>query len=158
MDIKTKKLLPGDVDDFSELIKLFGLVFEISAFKPPGKEYLQSLLINPGFLVFVATHKDKVVGGLTVYILPRYYSIKPSAYIYDVAVLNEYQRKGIGKQLISSLTDYCKENDFEEAYVEAETDDFQAVNFYRKTPVSSEIQATHFTYSFKKPKADQDEW
>ncbi len=148
MEIEIKKLSPQDVNDLSELIKIFEIVFEMSDFKIPSNGHLQFLLNKPDFFVLVAKYNNKIVGGLTVYILHRYYSEKPSAYIYDVGVLPDNQRNGIGKKLIDYLNDYCKENGFEEVYVEAETDDTQAVNFYRTTFFSNELQATHFTYSF----------
>lgn len=154
MDIEIKKLSPQDIHDFSELIKIFAIVFEMDNFKMPDEKHLKSLLIKPDFFTLVATYDNKVVGGLTVYILHRYYSAKPIAYIYDIAVLADCQRKGIGKELIRYVTDYCKESGFEEAYVEAETGDTQAVNFYKTTSYSNELQATHFTYSFGKENTD----
>lgn len=156
MDIEIKKLSPQDIDDFSDLIRIFEIVFEIDNFKMPNEKHLQSLLSNPTFFSLVAKKNNKVVGGLTVYILHLYYSTKPTAYIYDIGVLEEYQRKGFGKKLITYLINYCKENGFENAYVEAETDDIQAVNFYRTTSFSNELQATHFTYSFNDANNDND--
>ena len=154
MDIQIKKLSPHDIHDFSKLIEVFAVVFEMDDFKTPDDAYLQSLLNKPDFFVLVATFENSVIGGLTVYILHGYYSQKPTAYIYDVGVLSDYQRKGIGKKLIAYLTRYCKENGFEEAFVQAETDDLHAINFYRMTSISNELQATHFTYSVEKAKDD----
>ncbi len=154
MDFEIKKLSTQDIVDFSELIRIFEVVFEMDNFKMPDEKHLQNLLSKPDFFTFVAKYDNKVLGGLTVYILNRYYSKKPIAYIYDIGVLANYQRKGIGKKLITYLINYCKENGFEEAYVEAETDDTQAVNFYRTTSFSNELQATHFTYSFDKTNTD----
>ncbi len=82
--------------------------------------------------------------------MDRYDTEKPFAYIYDIAVLTGFQRKGIGKLLIAGFNDYCEKNGFSEVFVQAETDDIEAVNFYRTTPISSELRATHFTYSFEK--------
>lgn len=150
MDVEIKKLNPQNTFEFAELIKIFGIVFETEDLKIPEPKYLENLLSNPDFFVIIVEFEGKVVGGLTVYVLHSYYSAKPVAYIYDVGVLPNHQRKGIGKSLIKYLTQFCKENDFENAYVEAEADDLQAVNFYRKTQFSSELQATHFTYYFDK--------
>lgn len=50
--------------------------------------------------------------------------------------------------LISTLNDICRKNNLNEVFVQTETDDIQAVNFYRTTPISDELKATHFTYSF----------
>ncbi|WPP51381.1 GNAT family N-acetyltransferase [Catalinimonas niigatensis] len=148
MNVEIKKLDLKDTDEFVDLIKIFAVVFEMDDLKMPDNEYLRSLLAKPDFFVLIAQCDGKVIGGLTVYILHRYYSAKPVAYIYDVGVMPDYQRNGTGKKLISHLNKYCKDNNFEDAYVEAETNDTQAVNFYRTTPISSELQATHFTYTF----------
>ena len=74
-------------------------------------------LSGPNFFTFVAKYDNKVIGGLTVYILSCYYSIRPIDYIYDITVLSNNQRKGIGKKLITYLTNYYIENGFEEAYL-----------------------------------------
>ena len=148
MDIEIKKLSSQDLDDFTELIKIFEVVFEMDNFKMPGNKHLQSLLSKPDCVTLVAKCDNKVLNKLTTYILHSYYSAKPIVYIYDIGVSAGYQRKGIGTKLVTYLTNFCKENGFEEAYVEAESDDAQAISFYRTTSFSNELQATHFTYSF----------
>ncbi len=148
MDIEVKKLSPDEVGDFARLVGIFADVLEMEGFAAPDEAHWQQLLDKPDFFALVVRHKGEVVGGLTVYVLHRYYQVRPAAYVYDVGVAPAYQRRGIGKALIESLSQYCRENGFEEAYVEAETDDLPAVSFYRSTPFSSELQATHFTYSF----------
>lgn len=157
MELELKILSSQDTDDFIELIRIFGDVFEMEGLKILDNKYLKSLLNKPDFLVLIGKYNNEVIGGLTVYVLHRYYSTKPVAYIYDVGVMRNHQRKGVGKKLISHLTQYCKENGFEDAYVEAETDDIQAVNFYKTTQMTSELQATHFTYSFDKLKHKEGE-
>ena len=150
MNLDILKLSDQDLDDFVGLIKVFEDVFEMENFIIPNQKHLQRVLDNQNFIVFTAKIENKVIGGLTVYVLEQYYSAKPLAYIYDLAVLTEFQRQGIGKLLMSRLTDYCKQNGFEDAYVQAETDDVQAVNFYRTTTISNEIQSTQFSYLFDK--------
>lgn len=142
-----KKLNSGDIIDFKDLLDIFNEVFENNTLLPQD-EYLKKLLDNPNFVVIAAEDKKVILGGLTVYILQSYYNEKPVAYIYDVGVKPIYQGKGIGNSLIQFLIAYCKTNGFHEAYVEAETDDVEAVKFYRKTNFSTEMQATHFTYKF----------
>jgi aminoglycoside 3-N-acetyltransferase I len=148
MKIDILKLSPNDIEDFSKLISVFEKAFEWDDFSFPNISHLQKVMDNPYFLAFVAKADQKLVGGLTAHILHRYDSEKPAAYIYDIAILTEFQRKGIGKSLIATLNDYCKKEGFSEVFVQAETDDSQAVNFYRTTSINSELKATHFTYSF----------
>ncbi len=141
-----------DINDFSKLIRVFENVFEWKNISLPNQLHLQKIIDNPNFIAFVAKVDNQLIGGLTAHVLDRYDLEKPSAYVYDLAILNDYQRKVIGKTLMTALNEYCGENGFSEVFVQAETDDFHAVNFYRTTPISEELQATHFTYTFKKIK------
>ena len=146
MELEILKLNHNDIDDFSELVTVFERVFEWENFILPNKFHLQKVLNNRLFLVFVAKTDNKLIGGLTAHILESYDSEKPSAYIYDLAVLTNHQRKGIGKLLIASLSDFCDKNGFKEVFVQAESEDLQAISFYKTTAISSEMKATHFTY------------
>lgn len=145
--MEIKKLNHDDVADFRSLVEIFKIVFENEE-QISDNGHLGKLLSKPDFLVFVVRQNSKIVGGLTIYILHRYYGTKPIAYIYDVGVSPEFQGKGLGKFLIAEVCKYCKDKGFEDAYVEAESDDIDAVHFYRKTKFSSEMNAIHFTYTF----------
>lgn len=146
MQLELKILTSENTDEFIQLINIFSDVFEMDNLQIPSDKYLEGLLKKSDFLVVVGISNQKVVGGLTVYLLQKYYTTNPVAYIYDLGVKPEFQRKGIGGKIISHLIGYCKENGIEDAYVEAESDDNQAINFYKKTAPSSTLQATHFTY------------
>jgi len=71
------------------------------------------------------------------------------AYIYDLAVLKDFRRKGIGKMLIKRLTDYCKKNGFDEIFVQADRVDGYALDFYRLTNPTNEEDVVHFSYLIK---------
>lgn len=139
------KLSKQDLGQFIELILLFEEVFEMENFQMPDRHYLQQVLEEKHFLAFVALSDGKVAGGLTAYILPQYYSRKPLAYIYDLAVKEEYQRQGIGKQLLSEITSYCKKAGVEEVFVQADEVDIHAVEFYQATGGTAE-KVIHFNY------------
>ena len=145
--MKIKKLEKSEISDFKALIEIFKEVFENDE-KILESEQLGDLLSKPDFMVFVVTLDGNVIGGLTIYVLHRYYASKPLAYIYDVGISPMYQGKGFGKALMAEVCLFCKQNNFEDAYVEAESDDIDAVNFYRRTKFTTEMNATHFTYSF----------
>jgi len=86
------------------------------------------------------------VGGLTGYRLDPYYSEKPLAYIYDLAVKKERQRQGIGKKLIEEVTQYFANEGFEEVFVQADKEDDYALDFYRSTVPTEEEDVSHFYY------------
>lgn len=145
MKTEIKKLDKQDIDKLMALIRLFEDVFEMDGLKMPDKQYLQQLLEKDGFFVFVAQAKNRVVVGLTCYILQQYYSQTAQVYIYDLAVKTEFQRKGIGKMLMSALMDYCKGIGIEEVFVQAEQEDEHAVAFYHATGGEA-LKAIHFSY------------
>jgi aminoglycoside 3-N-acetyltransferase I len=83
--------------------------------------------------VFVAKEKKVIIGGLTAYILPSYYSDSSEVYIYDLAIKKNFQRKGIGKKLLQSLKAYCGQNEYKVLFVQADVTDAYALNFYQST-------------------------
>lgn len=145
--IQITKLSAQNIDTFIELIRVFEDVFEMESFVMPDRSYLNELLGRNDFLVFVAIAQGKVVGGLTVYVLHQYYSVKPLAYIYDLAVKREFQRQGIGRKLIAAVNAYCSQNGFEEVFVQADEVDGYALEFYRSTGITAEEKVRHFYYN-----------
>lgn len=145
MPVEIKKLGHYDLNYFKDLIRVFEDVFEMEKFTIPDDDYLQQLLEKDSFLVFVALSEDKVVGGLTAYILPQYYSVRPLVYIYDLAVKTNYQRQGIGSILIDGITNYCRETGMEEVFVQADEEDGYALEFYHSTGATAE-KVVHFYY------------
>lgn len=97
-------------------------------------------------MAVTAKCEQKVIAGLTVYVLDQYYSEKPLAYIYDLAVLNEYQRMGVGRKLIAFIRELCRQKGFEEVFVQADKVDDYAIDFYRSTQPTDEEQVVHFYY------------
>ncbi len=145
MDIKIEKLKYNDINKFTELIRVFEGVFEMKNFKMPDENYLQQLLEKNDFFVFVALLDNKVVGGLTSYIMQQYYSKSPLVYIFDLAVKTELQRQGIGKMLITGNNSYCKTIGVEAVMVQADEVDDYAIKFYHSTGATAE-KVIHFNY------------
>ena len=146
MHMEILRLNERNLNRFIELIELFGDVFEMKEFNKPSDLYLKNLLSKKDFLVFVAISENQVIGGLTAYTLDQYYSERPLAYIYDLAVSKSFQRQGIGTNLIKSFRDYCSDYGFEEIFVQADKVDTYALDFYRQTNITGEEQVVHFTY------------
>jgi Acetyltransferases len=149
VSIQIRKLNKSDLPEFIQLIKVFEDVFEMKGFVMPSHDHLQELLAEEKFMVFVALDENyTVVAGLTAYTLTQYYSTKPLAYIFDLAVATHLQRKGIGKNLITEINKYCKEAGMEEVFVQADKVDGYALDFYRKNNPTDEEDVSHFYFKF----------
>jgi aminoglycoside 3-N-acetyltransferase I len=145
--IAIKQLEIGDLAAFASLLEIFKEVFENEE-AVIHEAQLQKLLADPDFIVFVVKLNNQVIGGLTIYVLHRYFGTKPVAYIYDVGIHPNFQGKGYGKALIAEVCSFCRQNGFEDAYVEAESEDLDTVAFYLRTNFTEKLNATHFIYTF----------
>lgn len=136
------------VTDFIITQQLFILLQQVFGAEQPIKvseTYTQKLLANPVFVAFAATVDNEPVGGLTGYISPMYNGEVSELYIYDIAVKPEFQRQGVGKQLIAFAKDYCSKKGMSAMYVQANAEDEHALDFYRSTNAKEE-KVVHFTY------------
>ncbi|HTG56772.1 MAG TPA: GNAT family N-acetyltransferase [Niabella sp.] len=146
MDIKYYKLAQSDTRYLYELIQVYERVFEMKNFQMPAEAYLAQLLKNDQIIFYVALSEDKhVIGGLTAYVMPSVYYAAPEVYIYDLAVEQHCQRKGVGKGLIGALQRYCKSLGCKYIFVQADLEDQHAIDFYRATGGLQE-DVVHFDY------------
>lgn len=152
METVISVLSKNDLAALQELVQVFENVFEMENFQRPEDSHLQALLAKETFYAVTARIDDNVVGGLTIYVLDQYYSTKPLAYLYDLAVLEIYQRKGIGKKLVAFATDYFKQKGFAEVFVQADKVDAYALDFYRATRPTNEEEVVHFYYNLNEGK------
>jgi aminoglycoside 3-N-acetyltransferase I len=144
-NFQLKRLGENDLLIFQKLIQLFQKIFEPKNPIIPSESYLKTLLQKSGFVALVILHEDQIVGGLTAYELPMYYGEYSELYLYDIAVASEFQRKGLGKELLLFLKKYCKENNIKEFFVEAHEEDKHAINFYNSNGGKAE-RVIHFNF------------
>lgn len=130
--VEYKKLTIGDESCFSKLVLLFNNEFESPDLNYVNDKNIRSLIAKPDFICFVAFIGDEVVGGLTGYELLMYDQEGSSMYLYDLAVDKNYQRRGIGSNLVGELMEYCRSKDIKDLFVQADVEDQHAVEFYNK--------------------------
>lgn len=147
MNLELQILQSQNLEELKALVLVFENVFEMKNFKLPNERHLQKLLDKETFLAVIAKANNKIIGGLTIYVLDQYYSARPLAYLYDLAVMKDYQRKGAGKSLIEFTNNYCRQKGFEEVFVQADKVDEYAIDFYRSTKPTEEEQVVHFYYN-----------
>lgn len=93
--------------------------------------YLENLLGRPDFWIIAALDGDKAVGGLTAYTLPMTRTESAEVFIYDLAVREDQQRRGIGRGLMGALIEAARAEGIETVFVPADNEDLHALEFYR---------------------------
>jgi aminoglycoside 3-N-acetyltransferase I len=148
-EFQIKLLDKSDVQRFKELIQTFHEIFEMQDSILPKESFLQSLLNKTDFIAYVIVYNNNVVGGLTAYKLQMIYGEYSEILIYDIGIKTEFQRNGLGKVLISTLKEYCKQSGVKEFFVAANEEDKHALDFYNSTGGKSE-KVVHFNYRIEK--------
>jgi aminoglycoside 3-N-acetyltransferase I len=92
--------------------------------------YLDALLARPEFWAFAATHTGRVVGGLTGHMLMMTAFEGAEVFLYDIAVVPDHQRRGIGRRLVDALRREAASQGISTMFVPADDDDTEALRFY----------------------------
>lgn len=107
--------------------------------------YAEQLLLRTDFWVIAAIENTEVVGGLTAHALPMTRSEETELFIYDIAVREDHQRRGIGRALMSRLFALGKAAGIDVFFVPAENEDTHALDFYRSVGGAA-TAVTFFTF------------
>lgn len=112
---------------------------------PPADTYCRDLLAREDVLAVVAFDGERVVGGLTAYLLRKFEQERSEIYIYDLAVAEERRRQGVATALVGEVRRIGREVGAWTVFVQADIipEDEPARALYRKL-ATSEITALHF--------------
>lgn len=136
-----KKL--DSMSELRELIEVFSQAFE-SDYKTTD-EYLESMLQNSTCMILGAEVDTRLVGGLVAFEMTPIHGTK-EFYIYDIAVHPEFQKQGLGKQLMEVLKQEAHVRGVGTIFVEVESEDIGAVAFYRAIG-GEEVAVNHFNFN-----------
>lgn len=96
-----------------------------------GKEYFEDLIKNQ--YVIVATLEEKIIGYLAGSINEKgSYEKIHYGEINNMFIQENYRLYGIGKKLINTFKDYCRNNNISNLKVVASSKNKNAIDFYRK--------------------------
>ena len=124
--MKIKRLGPEDVELAAAVVKRFKR-------QDVTPEYLDHFLSNPRHLVFVAEIGGKPEGFLLAYRLERLDGLPPKIFVYEVDVVEESRRRGIGTQLMDAVRELIREEELNSAFVLTNYENEGAVAFYEST-------------------------
>lgn len=130
MSVVVRRLMPSDLALARRVFLTMTEVFEDPG-EVLGDEYLATLLARPDFWAIAAVDGDDVLGGITAHTLLMTRSESREVFIYDLAVVPERQRQGVGRRLVAELRDAAAAEGIAVAFVPADNEDTHALDFYR---------------------------
>jgi ribosomal protein S18 acetylase RimI-like enzyme len=97
------------------------------------EEYVKRFLKNPMNWLFVCISKDRIIGFAYGYELNKLNTLENMLYIHEVGVLPEFQRKGIGTELLKELKNVCKKNGIYKIFLFTQKSNIGACKLYEKS-------------------------
>jgi aminoglycoside 3-N-acetyltransferase I len=139
-----EQLGPADLALMDGLLTMFGRAFnepETYGARRPRPEYMRRLLGSECFIAMAAVSDGVVAGGLAAYELKKFEQERSEIYIYDLAVAEEWRRRGIASALIRELQRVAAERGAWVIFVQADTgvEDEAAIALYTKLGTREEV-------------------
>lgn len=139
--------------DDQELFKQIALNFRNQAV---DDQKADEFLNNPVNIVHVAISDEKVVGYVLAYRLNRIDNGKDILIIFHLFVLEDYQRQGIARTLMTRIIDYTNSEPLHYALLITQTDNYKARALYESLGGYShpDDKEVYFWYITGKPATD----
>ena len=103
------KIREANENDLSLIITLYKELSDEPLEFEKVKQSFNKIKNYPDCTIYVAEENGKMIGTFLLLILDTMAHGKPSAVIEDVAVVKEYQGKGIGKLMMKFAVEKCNE-------------------------------------------------
>jgi aminoglycoside 3-N-acetyltransferase I len=146
----------GDAASMRAMLTMFGNAFdEVETYtaRQPDDAYLEGQLASPAFVAVAAFSGSSVIGGLAAYVLPKFEQARAELYIYDLAVDEEWRRRGVATALIEELKTRAAARGIHVMFVQADLGDEAAIALYTRLGVRADV--LHFDIA-PSPQPDPD--
>ena len=136
-----ERLGPGEVEKMHSANRLFNQVFGEEGYQgpPAGDEHLRKLLSDDKFIALVARQDGEMIGALAAYELVKFEAERSEIYIYDLAVREEFRRRGVATELIEQLKAIASDKGAWMIFVQADPPDKPAVALYNKLGTREDV-------------------
>lgn len=126
LNLSVRKMEISDLDSVLEI--------ENTSFENPWKKehFLVNLADRDDAKAWIAETDERVVGFIIAWYIPGYSGFKGESHIHNIAVLPEYRRKKIGKQLIGRAIRFGWDRGCMEVTLEVRESNIGAQKFYEK--------------------------
>ena len=111
---------------------------------------MRLFLANPLNYLLVAIEGERILGYLFAYELQRPDREQSMIFLYDITVLEEHRKNGVGTALVERLKALCNDRHIMKMFVPTSRSNIPAINLYQKTGaiISTDTDAVTLTWHF----------
>jgi len=99
----------------------------------PSLEHLNTLLKSPSNYLILSLLDRNPIGFTIAYSMPTYARDGKMAYLYEIGVLPDHHRKGIGSRMIAFLKECMRDEGVNSMWVGADIKNTPAISLYEAT-------------------------
>ena len=143
-EIKIREIEEGDLEKgFLETLDFLRNTSSID--KNKAKEILKKIKQNPNHIIYVAIDDKKIIGSTTLLIEQKFiHDGGLVGHIEDVVVRKDYERKGIGIKLVTSMLERAKEKNCYKTILDCKDDVKQ---FYERIGFKRESNGMRYDHN-----------
>jgi len=142
-DVKIRDIVESDIDNgFLESLDSLRKASDLD--KKIGKDILRKIIANPDHVIHVAEIDGRIVGSTTLLIEQKFiHNGGRVGHIEDVVVSKEYEGRGLGIKLVSSLLEKAKLMNCYKTILDCEDN---LIPFYERIGFKQESNQMRYNY------------
>ena len=142
-DIKIREIVETDIENgFLESLDSLRKASDLD--KETAKEILEKIILNPDHIIHVAEENGKIVGSTTLLIEQKFiHNGGRVGHIEDVVVSKEFEGRGIGIKLVTSLLKKAKEMECYKTILDCEE---KLIPFYERIGFKQESNQMRYNH------------
>ena len=112
MDIKIIKANKKHIKDISILFDLYRQFYKYKKDLNSSQNYISERILNNESIIFIALYNKKTTGFVQLYATFDSLNLNKKLVLYDLYVLTEFRKLGIGRKLMNKSKDYAIKNKY----------------------------------------------
>ena len=142
-NIRIREIIETDIENgFLETLDSLRKASDLD--KEIGKDILRKIISNPGHIIDVVEENGKIIGSATLFIEQKFiHNGGKVGHIEDVVVSKEYEGRGIGIKLVTSLLEKAKAMNCYKTILDCND---ELIPFYERIGFKQEANQMRYNY------------
>jgi|TARA_B110000438_G_scaffold105159_1_gene103676 glucosamine-phosphate N-acetyltransferase len=142
-NIRIREIIETDIENgFLETLDRLRKASDLD--KEIGKNILRKIISNPDYIIEVVEENGKIIGSATLFIEQKFiHNGGKVGHIEDVVVSKEYEGKGIGIKLVTSLLEKAKAMNCYKTILDCND---ELIPFYERIGFKQEANQMRYNY------------